>query len=149
MKLYHYSDKIINDLDINYLYQDHYIKPKGFWISVDGPNDWREWCESEDFHLERLKFKHEIILNKNSNILHLKNDNEIIKFNEDYSIGDMRLYNHKIKWDELRNEYGGILIVPYSFNLRLDINHHWYYGWDCASGCIWDISSIDKIELCK
>jgi hypothetical protein len=23
----------------------------------------------------------------------------------------------------------------------------WYYGWDCASGCIWDTSVIERVTL--
>ena len=24
---------------------------------------------------------------------------------------------------------------------------NWYYTWDVASGCIWDLNAIDNIEL--
>ena len=23
----------------------------------------------------------------------------------------------------------------------------WYHGWDCASGCIWDLKAIDSINV--
>ena len=26
---------------------------------------------------------------------------------------------------------------------------YWYYGWDCASGCIWDVSCIEEFKLRK
>lgn len=147
MELSHYSDKIINVLDRDYTYPESYHKPNGFWVSVDGNKDWKAWCESEDFLIEKLVFKHNIILSEKNNILYLDNDNEILKFNDDYVIGDKKDYGNKINWSELKKDYQGIVIAPYSFNLRFDMRTHWYYTWDCASGCIWDLNAIDRIEV--
>ena len=36
----------------------------------------------------------------------------------------------------------GIIISPYQWDCRLALESGWYYGWDCSSGCIWDISCI-------
>jgi len=34
-------------------------------------------------------------------------------------------------------EYDGIEIAPYQWDARLSLI--WYYGWDVASGCIWNL----------
>jgi hypothetical protein len=36
-----------------------------------------------------------------------------------------------------------LLITPYIWSCRLDFN--WYYTWDCASGCFWDVSCLHRI----
>lgn len=33
--------------------------------------------------------------------------------------------------------------------MRLDNRCTWYYGWDCASGCIWDKDAIEHYYLIK
>lgn len=37
-------------------------------------------------------------------------------------------------------DYDGIEIAPYQESLRYDLE--WYYGWDVASGCIWNFEGI-------
>ena len=32
------------------------------------------------------------------------------------------------------------------FARRLDMETRWYYGWDCASGCVWDASAVQSVE---
>lgn len=46
-----------------------------------------------------------------------------------------------IDWSAVAAQYGGILIAPYQWKRRLELT--WYYGWDCASGCAWDLSLIE------
>lgn len=36
-------------------------------------------------------------------------------------------------------------ITPYCWPARMDPDLIWYYGWDCASGCIWDASTIHQV----
>ena len=45
-----------------------------------------------------------------------------------------------IDWERVKEQYSGIIITPYCFDLRLDFI--WYYGWDCESACIWDTSIL-------
>lgn len=41
--------------------------------------------------------------------------------------------------------YDGIVITPYVWSMRLDRSAFWYYGWDCASGCIWNASAVAEL----
>ena len=41
--------------------------------------------------------------------------------------------------------YAGIEISPYLYERRYDSMH--YYGWDVASGCIWNEIAIKEIRL--
>ena len=42
--------------------------------------------------------------------------------------------------------WAGIEIAPYIWARRLDGPARWYYGWDAASGCIWDPTAA-AVEL--
>jgi len=162
MKLIHYSDKIIEKIeDRSYTEtnREWYAKPSGFWFSVEGEEcgiNWREWCKQEDFYVECLKNPHEILLKENAKIIHLKTPNEIIEFTKKYPFlreqwnnvqGRRLCRSYELDWDKVKQEYQGIIISPYQWACRLSNDTVWYYGWDCSSGCIWDISCIKEFSL--
>jgi hypothetical protein len=130
-------------------------KPRGLWVSVDGHDDWAEWCISNGWHLEGLEHRHVIVLKEPSNLLWLTDPGAIRTFQEHFSADDtgfgfpsyhlraMSMF-HVIDWSRVAAQYAGIVIAPYQPRLRYDLM--WYYFWDCASGCIWDTSIIARIE---
>lgn len=119
------------------------FKPRGLWLSDETANlSWSEWCKGESWGLERLNHKTDFLC-QTSSWLVLKNSNEILAFTDEFSI---EMYPgaqiNKIDWFRVVREYSGILITPYDYHLRLHAETHWYYGWDCASACVWDLSTI-------
>jgi hypothetical protein len=44
----------------------------------------------------------------------------------------------------LTDKYDGIEINPYQFEARYQ--YLWYYGWDIASGCVWNLNNV-KLKL--
>lgn len=32
--------------------------------------------------------------------------------------------------------------APYQWECRLDRDTFWYYSWDCASACIWNLQAV-------
>lgn len=103
--------------------RSQYDKPRGFWITDDSEQCWRSWCLSEEFDLDTLTHVHEVELDE-SRILFLRSTGEL---------------------DDFTREYAGIIITPYQWARRLELS--WYYNWDCASGCIWDVSAILGVHL--
>lgn len=150
MNLSHYTKEPIHTLwSIAQPTEKEMVKPKGLWLSVDGEYDWKLWCEAESFQLETFKHHYRVYLKKDSNILRLNSTQNILNFTEKYNkvvYSEYGLFGHQIDWARLAEEYQGLIISPYNFELRLDRRTHWYYGWDCASGYIWDANAIDKIE---
>lgn len=51
----------------------------------------------------------------------------------------------EIDWWTLYKNYHGIQLAPYQNALRY--KWLWYYGWDVASACIWDIGVINSFLL--
>ena len=133
---------------VSYLDQSVNHKPYGFWVTVDGEDGWEDWCNKENFESpERRKSKNRITLAKDARILFIQNCEEFDKFDDEY--GTFTHAHRWIDWRKVSQIYQGIVIVPYLWNRRLPLGltFGWYYSWDCASGCIWDISAISEIQL--
>lgn len=163
MLLIHYSHEEIVKLD-NRIYSEEINrlrgvrpKPVGLWVSVeDDPEDgWLEWSRENDFRLEDLTYKYRVILREDAKILHLKGTGQIIHFSRQRCKKELSmpqaLYSsfdsYSVDWDIVKEEYQGIIISPYDWACRMHVDTMWYYGWDCASGCLWDLSCIDSFEL--
>lgn len=128
-----------------------YGKPHGFWITDDSEDCWRSWCVANQHNLDGLTHKHEIVLDE-SNLLVLRSQIDVECFAEHYHAIKYWGENNKwadrcIDWQRVASKYSGIIITPYQWRLRLANGFAWYYGWDCASGCIWDANAICDIRL--
>lgn len=142
MKLLHYSaEPFTFDPTRTYPPRDHF-KPTGLWLSVEGDDDWRAWCEGENFSLPSLKYVSEVTLKPGHNVLVVDTLEALDAFNARFGVADP-LAVRGIRWDEVRALYDGLIIAPYRWERRLDLM--WYYGWDCASGVIWNASAIESV----
>jgi hypothetical protein len=153
MKLIHFSNKIIKKvkpIDHGKTVSVGPGKPNGFWVSDESDHGWHTWCTAEEFRLENLKYQHEVELKKDANILKISNLDEFDEFNEKYSIEQYPGMSIKtIDWAKIKTEYQGIIISPYQWKRRLDPQSHWYYGWDCSSGVIFNHEAVAGIKLIK
>lgn len=126
-------------------------KPRGFWVSVDSDEtNWRAWCEEQDFHTHALENVHEVTLRADANVLLIESASALDEFTGAFSeplpkAGPYALTY--IRWHRVAALWSGIIIAPYQWSRRLRTGSEWYYGWDCASGCIWDVSVIERITL--
>ena len=121
-------------------------KPCGLWLSVD--DAWHV-AALDMFGDEGLKYSSLITLAHDANILRLTTVCEIDDFTEQYTVAvddKFPILGRVIDWRRVAAEYQGIIIAPYQFSRRLTQHTFWYYGWDCASGCIWDTAAIASVE---
>lgn len=122
-------------------------KPNGFWLSDENSDmSWKKWCDDEEFRQERLQYWTDFTVDM-SDIIHLKNANDILLFTETYKVKPDDTYS--IDWVAVTLNHKGILITPYVWECRLNKNCDWYYPWDCASGCFWDVSCLSPIKKGK
>lgn len=139
-------------------------KPVGFWVSVEGPDSfgWSNWCNDTDWQ-DRLKYAYEVKLAPDANILYLSTGKDIDDFTKKYRdhdnptnkiLTDSRqkfgggMNTMYIDWGKVAREgYQGIIITPYVYSRRIAGHCTWYYGWDCASGCIWDSQAIQSVGV--
>jgi hypothetical protein len=145
MRLLHYSAKPFT-FDPNLTYQDERPrdhKPVGFWLSVPGEADWKDWCEGESFNLEGLKHVYEVTLKPDANVLVVDTLEKLDAFHTLYALKDPFEYR-AVDWSVLKRIHDGIIIAPYQYERRLTLG--WYYTWDCASGVIWNLNAIADVR---
>ena len=133
------------------------MKPKGLWYGFG--NAWLEWVRSEMPDWEGNHIYH-VIFPDSKNMLKIKNVLEIMEFTKEYSITNDKLRDYfgdglaqaygihqtmYIDWEKVSKKYEGIEIYPYLYNARNQLM--WYYGWDVASGCVWNFSNVELKEL--
>lgn len=139
MDLIHYASKPLA-LESRQTMQDVGYKPNGLWVS-DG-TEWLDWCRSEEFRTGLAWYSHRVILGA-ALLLHLKTPGDLDTFTHRYGREiSPKLQSLYIDWPAVALEYDGILISPYQWSRRLTIQTHWYYGWDVASGCLWNTASV-------
>lgn len=144
MNLIHWSNKKVTKLysTLNQP-EGHVFKPHGFWISDESDEtSWKTWCEQEEFRPEIYVIPNPVRIIESDSILYIRSAEELDTFTDKY--GKRESYGETIDWNRVSKDYKGILITPYIWEKRMDL--FWYYGWDCASGCIWDVSCIELVN---
>ena len=148
MKLFHYSKDPFELEVITDYPQKGDMKPNGFWISIENKqkdfHDWYDWCKSEEFYLEGLKYRYSIEINKDARILEVITHDDMAEFQKRYGMTEYR-----IDWKLVAESYQAIFIYPYKWELRLQDGFSWYYPWDCSSACVWNLDIIKEIKLDK
>ena len=146
MKLVHWSDRPVGPL-VNVSQppaeENWRMKPVGLWLSDESDYGWKQWCEDENFnvggHVVQTEFNVDM-----KDVLHLSTPEQIDSFTDEYGVERAPYHDRMINWHAVAQTYKGILITPYCHARRLE--HMWYYGWDCASGCFWDTSCLELIK---
>jgi hypothetical protein len=146
MNLIHYSEKPLTNIYGVSQIELPEMKPHGLWVSVEGEGDWPSWCQANKFNLDRFEVHTKINLIPKANVLLIRGPSQLKQFHEKYkwSYYEYICYPH---WHIVATEYDGIIIAPYLWSCRLDIKMTLYYAWDCASGCIWNPTCIDSLEV--
>lgn len=130
------------ELDINRKYkQSIEMKPRGFWYGFG--TAWIDWCKSDMPHWVG-EYIYTVDVG-NSNILKINSMLELIEFTKQYEKDKYPalpfIGRHDfIDWVSVSDKYDGIEITPYQWHARFD--YMWYYGWDVASGCIWNLKNV-------
>lgn len=147
MRFEHYSSAAVEfDPDWDYSKSGQRSdKPTGFWVSVAGEDDWPSWCRIEEFRDIDNSVRHEVAFSTAANLLILDTATAIHDFDSEYGVvlrGGLRGFS--IDWPRLYGEYDGIVIAPYQWSVR-NSDLGWYYGWDCASGCVWNLHAVASV----
>jgi hypothetical protein len=142
----HYDKRELTMLDTAWQYeQEVWFKPRGLWLS-DG-DEWKQWCESEDFHLDEITHRHEIVLADGWDILTLGTEQELRDFTKEYGKELLPgLSMQYIDWARVVDDYDGVIFSPYHWHLRFDMDIFWYNTIDVSSACIWNVEAIESIR---
>ena len=88
----------------------------------------------------------EVVLAPNAAVLTIPTAFDLDLFTEEYIERGEARYLSRIRWDRVAERYQGIVIAPYHWSRRMADHTFWYYGWDCASGCIWDAAAVAELR---
>ncbi len=171
-RYYHWAPHPVRLRRMRYL-QSGQPKPNGLWFDVNG--EWERWCASARFRPETFRYRHTVTILDASRILHLRSAKDIDAFTRKYGrdlsdrirllegaqdldaftlnygtylFSDIRRqFSNYILWGDVAEQYGGIIIAPYSRSRSR--TYLWYYGWHCASGCVWDTGIIRLGKPCR
>jgi hypothetical protein len=172
MKYYHWASDPVRLRKMSYPQSGH-PKPNGLWF--DANEEWKRWCKTAQFRPETFRYRHTVTILDASRILFLKGAKDIDAFTRKYGgnlFGSIQLlqsdkdndefarkygsdlfedikqqFSNYIMWGEVAEKHSGIIIAPYS--RARSQTYLWYYGWHCASGCVWDTSVIRLGRPCK
>lgn len=145
--LYHYSHEPLGTLfDRRDEIRDPDWKPRGLWVSTDDEEGWDAWARQTWGDDGRDGACTRVHLDPAANVLWIADAAALAAF--DRVFGEELLpgesYTRLIRWRTVADRWQGVVIVPYQRAMRWEIL--WYYGWDCASGCIWDPAAIARLE---
>ena len=126
-------------------------KPHGFWFSVKGEMDWEDWCRSARFRLDGLRYEYRIKLNPAYPILLIDTVEKMEWFHRCFADKPLTASSSNrftmIDWVPVCWAWAGIIIAPYVWSRQMDL--FWYYGWDCASGVVWNEDAVRGYERIK
>lgn len=140
----HLSKDRIYKLEKRHYTQRPDDKPYGFWYGFG--NEWIDWTIIAGSE-RKGEYVYEVDIN-GSNILQIKDYSELIGFTKEYGSSKQIAPGiiFSIDWPRIELKYDGIEINPYIGKARLNTKNLWYYSWDVASGCIWNLDKV-KINL--
>lgn len=152
---YAYARKPITRITQRAFVLDIGHKPTGFWYDIGG--EWADWLKYEqpDWAQTSYRIAHAVVVDE-ARILRIRTHKQLLDFAAEYRVkhGDvtseraatMGPIDRYIDWRRVeRNGYAGVEIAPYIGSARFDDLVPWYYGWDIASGCIWDFDAIIRV----
>lgn len=124
-------------------------KPNGLWYCVGF--GWLDFTTSDfkTFYTIGNRVHAFDISLDGLDVLLIRNYDQLVRFENRYVVKDETNYSRKnnfsINWAKVAEDYDGIEIAPYIYEARYE--HAWYYGWDVASGCIWNTSGLKSKKL--
>lgn len=140
-------------------------KPHGTWVSVPGDRDWRDVAPDMGF-FPHGGYVHTFELDT-SRVLVIDTLDALDRFHQSHcadprsmterargaglrSGDDARddardpMASFHVRWARVADRCDGVIIAPYQRERRHD--YLWYYGWDCACGCIWQPRALTWVR---
>lgn len=155
MRLQHFTDRPFT-LDTTRVYQQlgcgfTFDKPRGLWVSVAGPADWPTWCRGEDFHVDSLRHVADIELAADHRVRVITTVAELDGFTRAYQAPPSpRLHRLTpgIDWHQVTRDHDGLIVATWLYDWSWTLSDDpraWLWGWDCTSGCIWNLDAIATV----
>lgn len=124
-----------------------YDKPAGLWASPLEPEDgfdevysWKEWCEAEDFHTERLEKSFKFRLRPEARVLVIRS----LKDAEPYILKGTasNTFDYRLDLNKIYAHFDAMLVWMSQSELH---DFFLFYTWDVDSICVWNSGAIELL----
>lgn len=140
MRIHNTDCSVISD-NAYYFQNSWGHKPEGLWWAID--DSWKQWCNdsAKPYWIGKNDFSLSL---DESNILIIENPEQLTEFTKKYATSSYS----SLDWREVSFDYDGIEIL-YFYNLTPAerLRNLWVCSWDMPSGCLWNLSAINKATL--
>jgi hypothetical protein len=144
LRIYHRGPLVI-DRERKYDPDLRSDKPDGMWFSVQA--DWWRFCINDSWTSGVAdRIVHRLDIRPIEDLLLLQTPDDLLAFTEKWKTppNEFRRRGYAIDWRAVAEQWPGIIIQPYVWEMRLDDRCGWYYSWDAASGCIWNMDYVRR-----
>ena len=129
-------------------YSPRYDKPAGLWASPLEPEEgfenvcsWKDWCEAEAFHTERLEKSFKFRLRPEARVLVIRS----LKDAEPYILkGTASLFDYRFDLNRIYKDFDAMLVWMSQNYCELH-DFFLFYTWDVDSICVWNSGVIELL----
>jgi hypothetical protein len=119
--------------------QWHWLKPTGLWYAAGTGTEWLTAAREMWGPGHRYRHFYDVTFVDQSLVLVIAKTAELRAFTAEYAerssaAAETSLRFAYIDWARVAEDFDAVEVVPYLWSCRLE--YSWYYGWDCASGCV-------------
>lgn len=143
--------RAVNDSVKHYLEYPFQDKPHGLWASPEKCDlSWKDWCEYEDFYVEKLEKSFKFKLSPKAKILHINKLKDaykyIIKGEENFvSYPNLSYTYYELDIKRIYHYYDGIEVIMSNDYINFH-NNRIFYSWDVDSLCVWNPDVIIPVK---
>lgn len=114
----------------------------GIWASPTDSNwTWKDWCESENFHTERLETHFTFTLKPEARVLYVESSDDVEEYTKPSSFESFA-FRRYIDFDKIKKEYDALEIChDKDYN---DLHYSYFYTWDVDSILVWNPDVIEE-----
>ena len=117
----------------------------GLWGSpVDSDWTWKDWCEGERFHLEKLNSSFKFTLANGSKVFHIRTNDDVLKLPiERYPEDDLWITGWTYDWIKISKKYDA---VELHISDNYSVFHECFYSWDVDSIVVLNPDVVREVE---
>lgn len=121
--------------------------PIGLWASpVNGHLTWKDWCEAEEFHTDRLDKSFTFTLTDSAKVLMVRSMNDVnayIKHGDLFSTMDTKFVN----FEKIMRHYDAMELCHDDNYMELHSYPGMFNSWDVDSIVVWNPRVVREIKI--
>lgn len=130
------------------------------WYQVG--SGWEDWAKGNDFYSDLPGMRRTVMAVDPTRLLQIHTKDECADLQRRYRVDylpcmeplrtNLAALGYGLNWPALMDEYDGLELTGFEYEWGLDFagygktpSSRWCYGWDCASGVLWNAHTAARI----